>query len=215
MPQSSPVVHVVEDDDSLRTAVGRLLMGAGFEVRLYASVGDFVLAHREDVPGCIVLDVHLPGPSGLDLQAAFAGRSGLPPIIFITAFPEVAETVRAMKGGAADFLVKPVEPDVLLDAVRAAVQRDAAARAIASHTELLRALYGTLSQREREVFDRLVAGKLNKQIAAELGAAERTVKAHRAKVLEKMRVASIAELARAASELGVVPPIPVRERSRP
>jgi len=214
MHPSSPIVHIVDDDESFRTAVGRLLKGAGYEVRLHASVGDFVLASREDAPGCILLDVNLPGPSGLDLQAAFAGRNGLPSIVFITAFPEVSATVRAMKGGAVDFLVKPVEPDTLLQVVGAAVERDAATRAIASHTAMLGALYDTLSAREREVFARLVAGKLNKQIAAELGAAERTIKAHRAKVLAKMRVGSIAELARTASELGIVPPTSAREHTK-
>jgi FixJ family two-component response regulator len=210
MSAGKPVVHVVDDDESFRTAVTRLLQAAGYEVRGYASAGDFLIARPGDAPGCILLDVNMPGPSGLDLQAALADHGIDLPIVFLTGHGDVPMSVRAMKAGAADFLTKPVEREPLFRAVGEALGRDAQARQAGGRLRELRALYDSLTPREREVLAGVIAGKLNKQIAADIGAAERTVKAHRAQVLEKLRVGSVAELVRAATELGLLPADPPR-----
>jgi FixJ family two-component response regulator len=197
-----PIVHVVDDDDSLRKAVTRLLRAAGYDVRAYTSAGDFALAGRDNNRrGCVLLDVRMPGPSGLDLQEALAKEEEPLPIIFLTAYGDVPTSVRAMKAGAIDFLTKPIKRDVLLSAVRTALARDL--RSHTSRTQLrdLRARFAKLTPREREVFDLVVAGRLNKQIAAELGMAERTVKAHRGQVMAKMQVASLAELVHLADKM--------------
>lgn len=202
MSAATPVVHVVDDDELFRTAILRLLRAAGYEAREYASAGDFLLTPPgPDAPGCLLLDVSMPGPSGLDLQEAM-NRSPLAlPVIFLTGRADVPSSVRAMKAGASDFLTKPVERKALLAAVHSAIERNA--RALSGRRELaaLRARYETLSERERQVFDAVVSGKLNKQIAADLGAAERTVKAHRARVMEKMAASSLADLVRLAARL--------------
>jgi FixJ family two-component response regulator len=205
MTERSPIVHVVDDDDSVRTAVVRLLQAAGHQARGYASAGEFLLGRLDrDTPGCVVLDVRMPGPSGLDLQEALARAEAHLPIVFLSGYGDIPMSVRAIKAGASDFLTKPVNWDTLLDAVRTALARDAETRASQARMDALRARYQTLTPREREVFAGVVAGKLNKQIAAELGTAERTVKAHRAQVMEKMHVASVAELVHAADELSDV-----------
>jgi len=196
-----PVVYLVDDDESFRKAVTRLLHTAGYNVRAYRTVGDFVLASRESRRGCVLLDVRLPGPSGLDLQKSLGKEAEPLPVIFLTAHADVPISVQAMKAGAADFLTKPVKRDVLLTAIRTALARDQ--RMHTSHElrhELL-TRFKRLTAREREVFDLVVAGKLNKQIAAELGMAERTVKAHRAQVMTKMRATSLAELVHFADEI--------------
>jgi len=203
-----PVVHVVDDDDAFRGAVTRLLEAAGYAVRGYGSAGDFLIARLDDAPGCLLLDVNLPGPSGLELQAALVERSVALPIVFLTGHGDVPGSVRAMKAGAVDFLEKPVAREPLLAAVREALARGAGARASGERLRGLRARYETLTRREREVFAGVVAGKLNKQIAGAIGAAERTVKAHRAQVLAKMGAGSVAELSRIATELGLVPAAP-------
>jgi FixJ family two-component response regulator len=197
-----PIVHVVDDDDSLRKAVTRLLRAAGYDVRAYASAGDFALASRENNRrGCVLLDVRMPGPSGLDLQEALAKEDEPLPIIFLTAHGDVPMSVRAMKAGAVDFLTKPIKRDILLSAVRTALARDLHMHT--SHEQLrdLRLRFAKLTPREREVFDLVIAGRLNKQIAAELVMAERTVKAHRAQVMAKMQVASLAELVHLADKM--------------
>jgi FixJ family two-component response regulator len=196
-----PVVHVVDDDDSLRKAVTRLLNAAGYDVRAYSSAGEFALAIRDNRRGCVLLDVRMPGPSGLDLQEALAREDEPLPIIFLTAHGDVPTSVRAMKAGAVDFLTKPIKRDVLLNAVRTALARDA--RLHTSHEQLrdLRMRFEKLTPRERNVFELVVAGRLNKQIAVELGMAERTVKAHRAQVMAKMQVTSLAELVHVADRL--------------
>jgi FixJ family two-component response regulator len=204
MSGDRPVVHVVDDDESFRLAIARLLQAACYEVRAHASAGDFLLARPTGAPGCILLDIHMPGPSGLDLQAALDAQGILLPVVFLTGQGDVASSVRAMKAGAVDFLAKPVAREPLLRAVGEAIARDAQARASRERRRALQALYEKLSAREREVFAGVVAGRLNKQIAADIGAAERTVKAHRAQVLEKMRAGSVAELVRAAGELGLL-----------
>ena len=202
MTERAPIVHVVDDDNSMRTAVVRLLQAAGYEARGYASAGEFLLRRSDqNAPGCAVLDVRMPGPSGLDLQEALARFGVSMPIVFLTGHGDIPMSVRAMKAGAVDFLTKPVSREVLLGAVRSAIARDAETRAARGRLRVLRARYELLTPREREVFTGVVAGKLNKQIAADLGTTERTIKAHRAQVIEKMQVASVAELVHAADQL--------------
>jgi RNA polymerase sigma factor (sigma-70 family) len=197
-----PIVHVVDDDNSLRKALTRLLHAAGYEVRAYSSAGEFALASRDNRRGCVLLDVRMPGPSGLDLQEALAKEEEPLPVIFLTAHGDVPMSVRAMKAGAVDFLTKPVKRDVLLSAVRMALAHDA--RLHTSHEQVrdLRMRFTKLTPREQEVFKLVVAGRLNKQIAAELGISERTVKVHRAQVMTKMRVTSVAELVHLANKMG-------------
>jgi FixJ family two-component response regulator len=199
--EPTPIVHVVDDDDSLRTAVIRLLRAAGHEVRGYSSAGDFLLARPESAAGCVVLDVRMPGPSGLELQAALCERDDALPVIFLTGHGDIPMSVRAMKAGAVDFLTKPVQREALLSAVRTALAHDAENRAAKGTVNELQLRYESLSERERAVLALVVAGKLNKQIATELKIAERTVKAHRAKVMEKMQVTSLAELIQVAARL--------------
>ncbi len=198
---AAPLIHVVDDDDSLRTALLRLLDAAGFEACGYASTGEFLLHPLPDRPGCLLLDVRLPGPSGLELQAALQQHGIALPVVFLTGHADVASTVRAMKAGAVDFLEKPVARDTLLAALRRALERDAAQRAARDRAANLHALFASLTPREREVFDRIVAGKLNKQIAEELKTSERTVKSQRAQLMEKLGADSAAELGRLAERL--------------
>lgn len=210
MTGEKAVVHVVDDDEAFRTGLMRLLEAAGYAARGYGSAGDFLVAHPGDAGGCMLLDVDLPGPSGLELQAALAERGRELPIVFLTGRGDVPGSVRAMKAGAIDFLEKPVEREALLGAVRDALEHGTEARASSDRLRALRASYESLTRREREVFAGVVGGRLNKQIAADIGAAERTVKAHRAKVLAKMGVGSVAALARIATDLGLVPDTPAR-----
>jgi len=202
---SRPLIHVVDDDESLRKALLRLLDLAGFEARGYSSTGDFLLNPPPDRPGCLLLDIHMPGPSGLDLQEALRSRGITLPIVFLTGHADVASSVRAMKAGAVDFLMKPVERHTLLDALERALKRDALQRSAREEGDRLRALFASLTPREREVFDHIVAGKLNKQIADELGVAERTVKLQRAQVMAKLGAGSVAELGRLAERLRHLP----------
>jgi RNA polymerase sigma factor (sigma-70 family) len=198
---TEPLVHVVDDDESLRTALLRLLDAAGFKARGYSSTGDFLINASSGGPGCLLLDVRLPGPSGLELQAGLRQQGIELPIIFLTGYADVPSSVRAMKGGAVDFLTKPVEADILLEAVRNALSLDALARAAHEKEDRLRELFASLTPREREVFNLIVAGKLNKEIGGLLGVAERTVKAQRAHIMEKLRASSAAELGRLAEQL--------------
>jgi len=199
--ERKPIIHLIDDDEQFQTAVSRLLRASGYEVQTYNSAGDFLLAPKHDRAGCILLDIQMPGPSGLDLQKALAMQPQGPPIIFLTGHGDIPASVRAMKEGAIDFLTKPVERDALLNAIQNALERDANNRRIRDQMRDWRACYETLTAREREVFDGVVAGKLNKQIAAELGTAERTVKAHRAHVMQKLKVRSVAELVHLAEQL--------------
>jgi FixJ family two-component response regulator len=199
------IVHVVDDDEDARKGTARLLLAAGFEARTYANAGDLLRAVESDSTGCIILDVRLPDHNGLDLQATLAGREPRLPIIFLTGHGEIPDTVRAIQRGAVDFLTKPVDGEVLLAAVRRALALDESARAARVRHESLRRRYERLTPRERQVFVHLVGGRLNKQVAANLGITERTIKAHRANILEKLEVNSMAELARLAVELGIDP----------
>jgi FixJ family two-component response regulator len=201
MTEPTPIVHIVDDDESFRTAVMRLLRAAGYEVRGYACAGEFLLAKPGNTSGCIVLDVRMPGPSGLDLQAALGEHQVALPIIFLTGHGDIPMSVRAMKAGAVDFLTKPVQREALLTAVRTALDRDVENRAANGKVSELQSRYENLTGRERAVLALVVAGKLNKQIAGELKISERTVKAHRAKVMGKMRVTSLAELVHLAEQL--------------
>jgi FixJ family two-component response regulator len=203
MNLSTPLIHIVDDDDSVRTAVTRLLRAAGYEVRSHSSAGEFLLSRPSDAPGCIVLDVHMPGPSGLDLQEALSKLGDAPPIIFLTGYGDIPMSVRAMKAGAVDFLTKPVQRTALLSAIRSALLRDADHRTVRERESTARARFESLTPRERDVITRVVVGKLNKQIAAELGTSERTVKAHRAHGMQKMRVKSLAELVRVTEQVQI------------
>lgn len=195
------VIHVVDDDESLRTALQRLLTAAGYRVRTYASAGDFLLEPPLDAPGCLLLDLNMPGPSGLDLQEALKRHGVRLPVIFLTGHGDLPTGVRAMKAGAVDFLTKPVERETLLAAVAQAIEVDAVRRTARSNHSDLQSRYAQLTAREREVLDLIVAGKLNKQIAGDLGIAERTVKAQRAQVMVKLGATNAAELGRIAAQL--------------
>lgn len=200
-----PLIHVVDDDESLRTALLRLLGAAGFEARGYATAGDFLLWPPPDRPGCVLLDVRMPGPSGLDLQAALQRQNNPLPVVFLTGYADVAASVRAMKAGAVDFLTKPVEREALFEAIQRALAHDAAQRMARAEAERLRAAFATLTPREREVFNRIVLGQINKQIADALGIAERTVKIQRAQLMTKLGAGSAAELGRLAERLRHLP----------
>jgi FixJ family two-component response regulator len=194
-------ILVVEDDEALRTALTRLLQAAGYDVRGYASTGDFLLDPPADRHGCVLIDVHLPGPSGLELQAALRRQAIQLPVIVMTGHPDVQASVRAMKAGAVDFLTKPIDKEALFEAVRQALARDAARRRSADDAAALRARFASLSNVERQVFDGIVVGRLNKQIADDLSMAERTVKLHRSRLMAKLGVDSAAELGRLAERL--------------
>jgi RNA polymerase sigma factor (sigma-70 family) len=200
------MVYIVDDDTSVRTAIRRLLTSVGLTCDLYASVPEF-LKSIESVPalyGCIVLDMRMPGPSGLDLQRLLAKAGKDIPIVFITAYGDVASAVRAMKDGAIEVLTKPFNDQALLDAVNAGLDVARQHREDREKLAELRARFDTLTAREREVMRLVVTGMLNKQIAASLGTSEKTIKAHRAQVIKKMRAGSLAALVRMADRLDFV-----------
>lgn len=202
---SDVLVHIVDDDDEVRRATSRLLAAEGFASRGYPDSAAFLEAVDQSIPGCVILDVQMPGASGLDAQVALADRNVQLPVIFLTGHGQIPDTVRAMQRGAVDFLTKPVEASVLVDAVRRAIAQDADARRHRARLGELRGRYERLTDREREVFLQLIRGQLNKQAAAELDITERTIKLHRANVLRKLEVGSMAELARFARDLGIEP----------
>jgi len=197
------LVHIVDDDDSVRQSLSRLLTGAGHKVVLYARGEDLLAVAGPDLTGCLLLDLRLPGCSGLELQRRLTEQQCLAPVVFLTGHGEVAAGVRAMKLGAVDFLEKPVTADVLLSAIATAIDIDTAARERRSELLELQARVETLSARELEVWRRVVAGQLNKQVAYELGIVERTVKLHRHAVMKKLRAQSLADLVRVAERLGI------------
>lgn len=201
MTGDAPLIHVVDDDDSFRTALTRLLRAAGYAVKDYRSAGEFLLGRPGDGAGCLILDVHMPGPSGLELQEALAREELALPVIFLTGQGDIRQSVRAMRAGAVDFLTKPVQRKELLAAVAEALNRQAARAKFGRRRRELADRFATLTPREREVFAQVVAGRLNKQIAAALGTSERTVKAHRARIMEKMQAGSVAELVHAETML--------------
>lgn len=203
MKHIEPKVVIVDDDLSLCRALTRLLQVAEFSVTTYSCAHDFLEKHDLNTPGCLVLDVAMPGLSGLELQDALATKECAPPIIFLTGNATVPGSVRALKHGAVDFLTKPVDESVLLDAIRSAIDKDHAERAKREEHGKIAQLLATLTPRESQVLSHVVAGKLNKQIAVELGTVEKTIKVHRARVMEKMRVHSLAELVVVAIQAGI------------
>ena len=197
------MIFLVDDDDSFRGALRRLLTSAGFQVEAFPTAQAFLAARRPDVPCCLVLDVQLPGLGGLDLQRDLHAADAMLPIIFLTGHGDIPMSVHAMKAGAVEFLTKPVRQQDLLDAIRQAIERDRADRLQRNELAQLRHRYALLTAREREVMARIVVGQLNKQIAAEFGTLESTVKEQRAQVMKKMQAASFAQLVRLAARLEI------------
>jgi FixJ family two-component response regulator len=196
MNAATPTVFVVDDYAPVRRSISRLLRADGFVVAAFASAQEFLAQYDPSVWGCLVLDLAMPALNGLELQHILAEAGSLLPIVFLTGEGDIPKSVRAMKHGATDFLTKPVDDKELLAAVRAAIERHRALRRKQTELSEIRARLATLTPREREVLDYVIAGKLNKQIAGDLGTVEQTVKVHRARVMQKMRVHSVAELVR-------------------
>jgi FixJ family two-component response regulator len=206
MTAGAPMVFVVDDDPSVRKGLTRLIGSAGYAVEAFASAREFLARERYLGPCCLVLDVRMPGLTGLDLQEALAGAGRRMSIVFVTGHVDVPGSVRAMKRGAVDLLTKPVDGQDLLAAVQRALAKDLQDRAVETRLSSIQERVKTLTPRETEVFALVVTGMLNKQIAFELGISEKTVKVHRARVMEKMRTSSVAELVRLADRVGVIAP---------
>jgi RNA polymerase sigma factor (sigma-70 family) len=204
MKESASMVYVVDDDPSVRSAIKRLLESVGLQVELFGSAQEFVPGKtRPNVPSCLVVDIRLPGISGLDFQQELAKANVHIPIIFITGHGDVPMSVRAMKSGAVEFLTKPFRDQDLLDAIQLGLEKDRARRQREAEIAVLQERFESLTQREREVITMVVAGKLNKQIAAEIGTTENTVKVHRSRAMEKMQAQSLADLVRMVERLQV------------
>ena len=201
MTDLEPIVFVVDDDASVRDAIGNLLESVGIRAQMFGSTEEFMRAQRPDVPSCLILDVRLPGTSGLEFQEQLEKAGVEIPIIFITAHGDIPMTKRAMKAGAIEFLTKPFEKKDLLDAVAHGLERDRLSRQERADLFLLQSRLDQLTSREREVMDLVVAGLINKQIATQLGLSEVTVKIHRGRVMQKMQAASLADLVRIAEKL--------------
>jgi FixJ family two-component response regulator len=201
--QPDSIVYVVDDDSSVREAIKSLIRSVGLRVETFGTAQEFLKSARPDAPGCVVLDVRLPGLSGLDLQRELAANGINLPVIFITGHGDIPMSVRAMKAGALEFLTKPFRDQDLLDAILQALERDLSARQQRSETAELRERFDSLTAREREVMGLVVSGLLNKQIAGELGTSEVTIKIHRSQVMKKMGAGSLAELVRMTEKLGI------------
>ena len=199
----SPTVFIVDDYAPVRSAVSRLLRASGFAVAAFASPEKFLAQYDPHTPGCLVLDLDIPAVNGLELQRVLARKGNVMPIIFLTGQGDIPSCVEAMKRGASDFLTKPVNDEDLLAAVRAAIEKDRAFRREQTELSEIRLRLATLTPREREVLEHVVTGNLNRQIAADLGTAEQTVKVHRAHLMQKMRVRSVAELVRLTERCGI------------
>ena len=201
MPDVKSTVLVIDDDPDLRNSIGRLLRSLGIDARLFASVSDFLNSDPPDGPACLVLDVRLPGQSGLDFQRELAAANKQLPIIFITGHGDIPMSVQAMKGGAIEFLTKPFRDQELLDAIQLGLSRDRARRENEMALAALKERFGSLSPREREIMIQVARGRLSKQIAGDIGIAEATVKVHRSRAMRKMNARSLPELGRIADKL--------------
>jgi FixJ family two-component response regulator len=208
MNSDAPIVYVVDDDSSILKAVSRLLGAAGFTTKLFTSPCAFLNEHNASTPGCILLDLAMPDLNGLDLQRSLASTGYVRPIVFITGHGDIPASVNAMKAGASDFLTKPFDAEELIGAVRQAIETDRLARETNSQLQRLQKSFGRLTLREKQVFKGVINGRLNKQIAAELGIVEKTVKVHRSRVMTKMGVHSLAELVQLAGRLGMTSLVP-------
>jgi len=203
MPSLPPTIFIVDDDPGVLKGLSRLLRAARLDVLAFSSPQEFLARHDPRAPGCLVLDVAMPGLNGLELQAALGARGSAVPIIFLTGHGDIPMSVQAMKRGAADFLTKPVNDEELLKAVRLALEKDRVGRQERAEIEAIKQRLATLTPREREVMEHVISGQLNKQTAADLGTVEKTIKVHRARVMQKMQVQSVAELVRLAEKVGV------------
>ena len=208
MPDANSTVLVIDDDPDLRASVGRLLRSLGLDAQLFASISDFLKSDPPDGPTCLVLDVRLPGQSGLDLQRELATTNRELPIIFITGHGDIPMSVQAMKGGAIEFLTKPFRDQELLDAIQLGLSRDRVRRENEKALAALRERFESLSPREREIMIQVAHGRLSKQIAGDIGIAEATVKVHRSRLMHKMKARSLPELSRMADKLKLVPEEP-------
>jgi FixJ family two-component response regulator len=204
MPDANSTVLVIDDDSDLRASVGRLLRSLGLDAQLFASISDFLKSDQPDGPTCLVLDVRLPGQSGLDLQRELAAANRELPIVFITGHGDIPMSVQAMKGGAIEFLTKPFRDQELLDAIQLGLSRDRARRENEKALAALRERFESLSPREREIMIQVAHGRLSKQIAGDIGIAEATVKVHRSRLMHKMKARSLPELSRMADKLKLV-----------
>jgi RNA polymerase sigma factor (sigma-70 family) len=204
MNSSEGTVFIVDDDLSMRRALARLCQSAGLNVKVFESAREFLDSGASDSPACLVLDVRMPGLSGLDLQSELATRNIQTPIVFISGHADIPTSVRAIKAGAVDFLTKPFKDKNLISIIREALSKDVRLKAAQGELESIKCQLQTLTPRERQVFDLVIKGLLNKQIAAQIGASEQTIKVHRHRVMDKMRVVSVAELVHAAAKLGLL-----------
>ena len=205
MTENEPIVFIVDDDDSVRKSLARLIKSVGLKVETFSSANDFLKRDSYDGPSCLVLDIRMPGLSGLDLQAELAGAQRTLSIVFISGHGNITMSVQAIKAGAVDFLEKPFEEQDLLDAVHLAIQKDRAAKQKLADLSKIQERVESLTPREREVFAFVVTGMLNKQIAFEMGISEKTIKVHRARVMQKMQAESLADLVRLAEKARVKP----------
>src|SRR6516164_8517131 len=208
MSDANATVLVIDDDPDVRASVGRLFRSLGLNVQLFASIAEFLGSNPPDGPTCLVLDVRLPGQSGLDLQRELIQAKRALPIIFITGHGDIPMSVQAMKGGAIEFLTKPFRDQDLLDAIQVGLSRDRARREDEKDVAALRERFGSLSPREREIVIQVARGRLSKQIAHDIGIAEATVKVHRSRAMQKMKAGSLPELGRMADKLKLVPDKP-------
>jgi FixJ family two-component response regulator len=208
MPDTPPTVLVIDDDSDLRASVGRLLRSIGLDVQLFASISDFLKSNPPDGPTCLVLDVRLPGQSGLDLQRELSAAKRELPIIFITGHGDIPMSVQAMKGGAIEFLTKPFRDQDLIDAIQLGLSRDRSRRENEKSLATLRERFGSLSPREREIMVQVARGRLSKQIAGDIGISEPTVKVHRSRAMRKMKTRTVPEFCQLAAKLKLVPEEP-------
>jgi FixJ family two-component response regulator len=203
MNDATPIVYVVDDEPAVNISLKRLLRSVGLDSRTYASAHEFLRSERPDAPGCLILDVRLPGLSGLDLQQELAAEKINLPVIFVTGHGDIPMSVRAMKAGAVEFLTKPFREQELLEAIERAIKQSRIVRQHDAVVRVLRTRYALLTPREREVFPRVTSGLPNKQIAALLGTSEKTIKVHRGQVMQKMKAQSLVDLIQMAARLGL------------